>query len=128
VNGDSVFYVPNVTELPDASEALRGIGIYIGDGATVRRSMVRKRDGALIGHASVSAQLDWCEKAGVRRAIFTHCGSAIVRSEGNELDVLVRRVGRDRAVDASIACARLMRARPLRDINRRRTPTAWERS
>src|SRR6516162_1299255 len=37
------FYLPDVAALPNASRALRGIDVYIGDGATVRRSMVRKK-------------------------------------------------------------------------------------
>lgn len=102
--GNSFFYLPDVAELPNASEALRGIDVYIGDGATVMRSMVRKKNGTVIGHAPVSSQLGWCQKTGVRRAVFTHCGSEIVRSAGRGLDALVRRLGRDHAVNASLAC------------------------
>ena len=36
-------YLPDVAELPKAADVLRGIDVYIGDGATVRRSMVRRK-------------------------------------------------------------------------------------
>lgn len=70
-----VFYAPDVVYIHDQEEALSGARLYIGDGATVTRSMVRKRDDALIGHAPIRTQLTWCQKEGVARAIFTHCGS-----------------------------------------------------
>src|SRR5271165_3822622 len=41
-NGCCFFYLPDVAELPKATDALRGIDVYIGDGATVKRSMVRR--------------------------------------------------------------------------------------
>jgi phosphoribosyl 1,2-cyclic phosphodiesterase len=104
VRGSCFFYLPDVAGFPDASDALRRINVYIGDGATVRRSMVRHKNGTLIGHAPITAQLQWCEKAGVRRAIFTHCGSPIVRGNASVLNILVRRLGREHGIDVRIAC------------------------
>lgn len=97
------FYVPDIALLPNAAAALHGIGVYIGDGATLRRSMVRERAGELIGHAPIVAQLDWCANAGVRRAIFTHCGSAIVRGDAGRLNALIDRLGRERGIKARLA-------------------------
>lgn len=97
------FYVPDVAHIPNASTVLRGIDVYIGDGATMRRSMVRLKTGALIGHAPIAAQLSWCEKAGVHRAIFTHCGSPIVRSGTRVLDRPLRDLGRNYDMDVNIA-------------------------
>jgi hypothetical protein len=57
----------------------------------------------LVGHAPVIAQLDWCEEAGVRHAIFTHCGSPIVRGNAAKIDAVVRRLGVERGIDARIA-------------------------
>lgn len=99
----SFFYLPDVADLPRASRVLRGIDLYVGDGATVTRSMVRRKNGTSIGHAPISFQLDWCAKAGVRRAIFTHCGSQIVRSDPRQAERVVRRLGRARGVEAGIA-------------------------
>jgi phosphoribosyl 1,2-cyclic phosphodiesterase len=96
-------YVPDVAEIPDRPRPLREIELYIGDGATVRRSMVRRKDGTLVGHAPITAQLDWCEEARVRRAIFTHCGSPIVRGNAMEIDTIVRHIGAERGIAAQIA-------------------------
>jgi phosphoribosyl 1,2-cyclic phosphodiesterase len=98
-----VVYVPDVAEIPDRPALLRGIDVYIGDGATVRRSMVRRKGGTLIGHAPIATQLDWCQEAGVRRAIFTHCGSPIVRAKAAETDVLIGQLGIEHGMEARIA-------------------------
>jgi phosphoribosyl 1,2-cyclic phosphodiesterase len=103
LGSSSVFYVPDVAWLPNAAKALRRIDAYIGDGATIKRSMVRRRGRTLIGHAPIVAQLGWCKRAGVSRAIFTHCGSQIVRGDGRRLDALVRQLGRDHGIEACLA-------------------------
>jgi phosphoribosyl 1,2-cyclic phosphodiesterase len=101
--GTAVFYVPDVAAILARRKALDGISLYIGDGATLVRSMVRSRGSDLIGHASIREQLDWCREEGVTRAVFTHCGSGVVRSEGRRMNALVRQCGRERGVDAVIA-------------------------
>ncbi|MEH2534255.1 phosphoribosyl 1,2-cyclic phosphodiesterase [Bradyrhizobium sp. AZCC 1588] len=97
------FFVPDVAELPRPSDVLDRIDLYIGDGATVSRSMVRSKDGALVGHAPIVRQLKWCAKAHVERAIFTHCGSQIVRTGARAAQFLVRRLGREHGIDARVA-------------------------
>lgn len=42
-DGGCFFYVPDVAGIPDAAHALCGINAYIGDGATMKRSMVRRK-------------------------------------------------------------------------------------
>lgn len=79
----AIFYVPDVVFIEDRQPALQGVAFYIGDGATIDRSFVRKRGDALIGHAPVRTQLGWCEKEGVRQVIITHCGSEIVRDHAD---------------------------------------------
>lgn len=101
--GACFFYVPDVAGLPDAPNALRGIDVYIGDGATMTRSMVRKKNGTLIGHAPITAQLSWCKMAGIRSAIFTHCGSPIVRGNARVLNAAIRRLGQAQGIDACLA-------------------------
>jgi phosphoribosyl 1,2-cyclic phosphodiesterase len=98
-----MFYVPDVVTIRDAAEALRAIGLYIGDGATVTRPIIRRRDGTRIGHSAIRTQLDWCNRHAVKRAIFTHCGSQIVGGDERALGVLIRRLGRERGVAARIA-------------------------
>jgi phosphoribosyl 1,2-cyclic phosphodiesterase len=98
------FYLPDVAKLPNLAHVLRRIDLYIGDGATVMRSMVRRKGSALVGHAPIIEQLDWCAKAHVRRVIFTHCGSPIVRTSARAADSLVGRLGREHGINARIAC------------------------
>ncbi|MGO8907785.1 MAG: MBL fold metallo-hydrolase [Bradyrhizobium sp.] len=102
--GACFFYVPDVAGIPDAAHALRGINVYIGDGATMKRSMLRRKRRTVIGHAPISSQLDWCDKVDVRRAIFTHCGSPIVRGDARKLNAALRRIGRQHDVGARFAC------------------------
>jgi hypothetical protein len=99
-----VFYVPDVASLPDAARALRGVSLYIGDGASISRPILRKRGAAIIGHASIAAQLGWCALGGVRLARFTHCGSQIVRGPHRRADERVAALGRAHGVNAAIVC------------------------
>jgi hypothetical protein len=99
-----LFYLPDVAWLPNAADVLRGINVYIGDGATMTRSMVRKRGGTFFGHCPVTTQLGWCMKANVRHVIVSHCGTQIVGGDARRLNALVRCLGRERNIDARIAC------------------------
>jgi hypothetical protein len=58
---------------------------------------------AEIGHAPITSQLGWCEKARVRCAIFTHCGSPIVRGNSRQVERIVRRLGLECGVNICIA-------------------------
>jgi phosphoribosyl 1,2-cyclic phosphodiesterase len=75
-----VFYVPDVVSIAARSDAFRGICVYVGDGASITRNMVRRerKTGILFGHATIERQLDWCRDESVARMIVTHCGSDIV--------------------------------------------------
>lgn len=97
-----IFYVPDVIAIPEQKEALGNIRLYIGDGATLTRSLVRKKDGKLFGHTTISAQLGWCQKERVDRALFTHCGSEIVESEDATLNK-ISQIGKKKNVKAGIA-------------------------
>jgi phosphoribosyl 1,2-cyclic phosphodiesterase len=98
-----IFYAPNLVSIGDQQEALSGLDLYIGDGAAVRRSIVRRRDGRAIGHASIRAQLAWSASAGGRRAVFTHCGSEIVKGDARAIASAVRALGSDYGIEALIA-------------------------
>ena len=80
-----IFYAPDLIFIHDRAAALKSVQIYIGDGATLTRSFIRKRGKHLIGHAPVRTQLAWCRKEGVPRAIITHCGSEIVTDDEHKL-------------------------------------------
>jgi phosphoribosyl 1,2-cyclic phosphodiesterase len=98
-----VFYVPDVVSIPEEGEALAGLDLYIGDGAGLARPIIRIRQGVPIGHASIRDQIGWCLRNGVRRALFTHCGSAVVRADARLVGARVRRMGKELGVDARLA-------------------------
>ena len=100
----AIFYSPDVVYVHERSEALGGVSLYIGDGASVTRSMVRRRGSELFGHAPIRTQLTWCQKEGVPCAIFTHCGSEIVGADDRDADARVAALAADRGVAAAIAC------------------------
>ena len=101
--GARLLYVPDVLELADPRAALHGLRLYVGDGATYGRAIVRRREGHAFGHATIETQLGWCASQGVRRAVFTHCGSRIVRVEPREIAAMVERLGEERGVAAAVA-------------------------
>lgn len=99
----ALFYVPDVVYIPDRAAALDDVRLYIGDGATITRSMVRRVDDALVGHVPLRTQLTWCQKEGVPEAIFTHCGSAIVDEEPDAVAQTVDELAAERDVEAAVA-------------------------
>ena len=99
----SIFYVPDLVFIHERAEALKNVQIYIGDGATVTRSFIRRRGKALIGHTPVRTQLSWCEKEGVPEAIITHCGSEIVTGDEGQISAKLRAMAADRGVEMGIA-------------------------
>ena len=100
--GAAVAAAPDEVEL-DERRALAGLHLYVGDGASLVRPIVRYRDGTPIGHASIRDQLDRCARNRVPRAVFTHCGSAIVRSDPRVVEPRVEAMGRAVGVDARLA-------------------------
>jgi phosphoribosyl 1,2-cyclic phosphodiesterase len=101
--GRSLFYAPDVVAIRERAAALAGVDLYIGDGATMRRPIVRRRGDAVFGHTTVRAQLAWCGEEGVRRAVFTHCGNEILRADERRLGAVLRAMARERGVAARFA-------------------------
>ena len=98
-----IFYVPDLVFIHDRTAALKNVQAYIGDGATVTRSFIRRRGKTLIGHSPVRTQLTWCEKEDVPLAVITHCGSEIVTGDERQLLANLRAMAADRGVEVSIA-------------------------
>jgi phosphoribosyl 1,2-cyclic phosphodiesterase len=98
-----IFYVPDVAHLPNHVAALRDVDLFVGDGATLDRPLIRRRGSLHIGHATVATQLEWCEAAGVKNAVFTHCGSGIVRSEPRKIAAALLAMSREHGVRARFA-------------------------
>jgi len=84
------------------------LGLFVGDGATLNRPLIRRRDDHLIGHTPVRTQLSWCRDAGIRRAIVTHCGSEIVKGNTAEVEARVKEMAKERGVEATIAHDEMM--------------------
>ncbi|MBI4527752.1 MAG: MBL fold metallo-hydrolase [Deltaproteobacteria bacterium] len=103
--GAAIFYVPDVVRIRGRSEAFRGIDVYIGDGATISRPILRrdKRSNQLIGHTTIREQLIWCRKEGVSRMVITHCGSAIVKGNEDRINEGLRQWAEEHGVTAEIA-------------------------
>jgi phosphoribosyl 1,2-cyclic phosphodiesterase len=98
-----IFYAPDLVFIHERAAALKDVQIYIGDGATVTHSFIRRRGKTLIGHAPVRTQLTWCRKEGVPRAIITHCGSEIVTGDQRKISANLRAIAAERSVDLRIA-------------------------
>jgi len=102
-----IFYVPDLIFIHERSAALKAVQIYIGDGATVTQSFIRKRGKALIGHSPVRTQLTWCQKEGVPRVIITHCGSEIVTGDERKISEFIVAMGNERGVEIQLAYDRM---------------------
>lgn len=100
----TIFYAPDVLRIRHTRAALKNVDLYVGDGATIERPIVRneRRRRVAVGHASIATQLDWCERIGVRRAIFTHCGRAIVAGPTG-IEKRIGELGRAHHVEATVA-------------------------
>ena len=98
-----IFYAPDLIFIHERAAALKNVQFYIGDGATVTQSFIRKRGKALIGHSPVRTQLTWCQKEGVPRAIITHCGSEIVTGDEHKISAKLRTMAAERHVEVRIA-------------------------
>lgn len=99
----TLFYVPDLIDIIDRHRALKGVQLYIGDGATINHPIVRRKGDVLFGHTTIRAQLGWCQQEKIPQALFSHCGSQIVEGDGRVLGALVRKLGFEREVSASIA-------------------------
>jgi phosphoribosyl 1,2-cyclic phosphodiesterase len=99
----TVFYAPDLVYIHDRAAALADCALYIGDGATVSASMVRRDGDQLFGHTPVRTQLTWCRKEGVPKMIVTHCGSGIVTGEMEGVRDQIRAFARERGVEVEVA-------------------------
>jgi phosphoribosyl 1,2-cyclic phosphodiesterase len=102
-DGAAFFYVPDVVYIPAIEEALHGVRLFIGDGASMERGLVRRQGERIFGHAAVKTQLGWCAKHGVPEAVFTHCGTEVVGGDSRELSRKLRAWGRERRVACRFA-------------------------
>ncbi len=92
-------------ENPDA--ALVGADLYVGDGSTLKGSLVRRHaSGTLIGHTTIRAQLGWLARAGVPRAVFSHFGKGPIEMGRPALTESLRRLAAEKAAGCEVRAAR----------------------
>lgn len=71
----TLVYSGDIIAFDEPEEVLTGADLYVGDGSTLKGSLVRRHpSGALMGHTTVQAQLGWLAKHRVPRAVFSHFG------------------------------------------------------
>ncbi|OGB74510.1 hypothetical protein A2V68_02765 [candidate division Kazan bacterium RBG_13_50_9] len=93
-DGKAVFiYNPDIISIRQKNEILKKADLYIGDGATIKRPLVRRRGDKLFGHAAIFTQVNWCKTFGIRRAIFTHFGKEAVETDERSLKKRLREFG-----------------------------------
>ena len=96
-----IAYNADLVAIERKEEILTGVDVYIGDGSTLVRPMVRRRGEAIFGHTTVRAQLNWCRQFGIPRAFIVHCGKELVEMPPDELDRRVAALAGD--VQATVA-------------------------
>lgn len=98
-----LFYAPDLVFIRERRPALSAVQVYIGDGASLTRPIIRKRGEALIGHASIRDQLEWCREESIPRAVFSHCGSQIVKGDPIEMQSRLKALAAGSGVQPVIA-------------------------
>jgi hypothetical protein len=98
-----IFCVHDLIKIEDQHAALKNAQLYIGDGASLTRPLVRRKGDRLFGHTTIRAQIGWCNKEKVPCALFTHCGTQIVGGDERTLGARVRNIAKDNGVRAYIA-------------------------
>ncbi len=100
----SLLYLPDVLSIIDPQEALTGLDLYIGDGAIITRTLLKRiKKGIPTGHSPLVEQLNWCATYKVPRALFTHCGTEIVTGNKPQIEKQIKELGRQVGVKASTA-------------------------
>lgn len=104
-DGDkTIFYVSDLVKIKNQKAALKGVDVYIGDGAIVTRTLlVRKKDSELVGHAPIVQQLSWCKKEKVPRMIVTHCGTEITTSHWDAINKRLKVLGKKYGMKIQLA-------------------------
>ena len=102
-----VVYSGDVVSFEDPEAALSGARLYVGDGSTLKGSLVRRQpSGVLVGHTTVRAQLGWLDKFAVPRAIFSHFGKGPIEMGEDALGEALAALAAERAPRCEVAAAR----------------------
>ncbi|MGE5278803.1 MAG: MBL fold metallo-hydrolase [Acidobacteriota bacterium] len=103
----AVVYSGDVVAFEDPETALSEARLYVGDGSTLKGSLVRRHpSGVLFGHTTVRAQLGWLGRHGVARAIFSHFGKGPIEMGERELSRCLRELAAEKAPGCAVSAAR----------------------
>lgn len=107
ISGRVLVYSGDIVAFERSEEVLDGAAIYVGDGSTLKGSLVRRHSsGALIGHTTVRAQLGWLAKSGVPRAVFSHFGKGPIEMGEEALRKALEELVSERAPGCEVSAAR----------------------
>lgn len=107
VSGRLLAYSGDIVAFDRPEEALDGVEIYVGDGSSLTRSLVRRHaSGSLLGHTTVRAQLGWMAKYGVPRAVFSHFGTEPIEMGEEALGSALVDLASERAPGCAVTAAR----------------------
>jgi ribonuclease BN (tRNA processing enzyme) len=105
--GETIVYSGDIVAFEDAGAALDGTNVYVGDGSTLKGSLVRRHaSGALIGHTTARAQLGWLGRHGVPRAVFSHFGKGPIEMGEPALRKALEELAGEKAPGCEVTAAR----------------------
>ena len=103
----TIVYSGDVIAFEQPERALSGADIYVGDGSTLKGSLVRRHaSGALMGHTTVRAQLGWLGKYGIPRSVFSHFGKGPIEMGEPALEASLAALAAERAPGCDVTAAR----------------------
>jgi len=83
-----VFVSPDFLDLYNIGHKLGQIDVWVGDGSSPFRRIVRAANLKKVGHASMLEQAKRAKKLGAKMVIFVHCGKDVI--EGDEDEIIER--------------------------------------
>src|SRR5438874_1689983 len=101
-----VFYGPDLLFIHNRAAALKDVQLYIGDGATITRSFVRKRGDRLIDTRRCARNWLGARKRACR-ARSSRCGSEIVAGDENAVRKTIAALALAKGMEATIAHDRM---------------------
>lgn len=99
----SVYHAGDVISINRRHAALKNTQLYIGDGASITHPLVRQKNNKIFGHTTIRAQLGWCSKENVPRAIITHCGTQIVSDQSGTAEAKIQELAKAAEVKVAVA-------------------------
>lgn len=79
--GIILVYNPDLVDIANKEEVLKGVDYYIGDGSSIKTNLVRRKGDEIFGHTRITTQINWCRNFGIEKIIFTHLGKETLDNE-----------------------------------------------